>query len=147
MSDGIRLTHVGVCVSNLDKSLAFYTGALGFAEVRRMHVDDAQTSTLLGVDDLDLDLVYLERDGMCIELLSYRRPKIEAGDTPRPMDAVGLTHLSLRVREPDVVADRIVAGGGRVLRDREVVFDGGARGLMALDPDGNRIELIEWRSP
>ena len=61
------------------------------------------------------------------------------------MNHVGLTHLSLLVRDFDATCRRIVAAGGRLLGDSETSFAHGNRGIMALDPDGTRIELIEAR--
>ena len=141
----MQLTHVGMCVTDLERSTRFYVEALGFTEGRRMSFADESTATLLAVDGLDLELVYLDRDGFTLELLGFRNPTVTTDGTPRRMDAVGLTHLSVRVADPDAVTARIVQHGGSVQWDREVTFSG-ARGLMALDPDGNRIELIEWRS-
>jgi glyoxylase I family protein len=59
------------------------------------------------------------------------------------MNAVGFTHLSFRVDDADRVMDAIVAHGGRTLPERTVAFSGGNRGLMATDPEGNLLELIE----
>jgi catechol 2,3-dioxygenase-like lactoylglutathione lyase family enzyme len=143
MDDGIRLTHVGICVRDLARSVAFYRDALGLREAGRMHVTGEATAALLDLPGLDLDLVYLERDGVRIELLAYREPASPApGPDPRQMNRPGLTHLSLRVDDPDAVAGRIQACGGTLLAGRVVTFDPGNAGLMATDPDGTLLELI-----
>jgi catechol 2,3-dioxygenase-like lactoylglutathione lyase family enzyme len=139
-----RITHLGLCVSDLERSLGFYRDALGFVERDRLHVDGPETATLLGVPDVVLDLVYLERDGLRIELLAYAAGATGDG-SPRPMDRLGLTHLSVRVDDLDGLAASITAHGGRVLGGTETTFATGNRGLMAVDPDGTRLELIERR--
>jgi glyoxylase I family protein len=141
-----RLTHIGLCVSSLDRSVEFYCGALGFDEIGRMHIDGGETAQLLGVPGLVLDLVYLQRDGFRLELLCYSAPGSPAHGQPRPMNAVGFTHLSFRVDEPDELLARIVRSGGEAWPERTVTFEHGNRGLMATDPDGNWLELIE-RTP
>ena len=146
MSAGDRLTHIGLCVSELDRSVEFYCEALGFDEVFRMHVDGPETAQLLGVPGLVLDLVYLQRDGFRLELLSYPAPGVHRNGQPRQMNAVGFTHLSFRVHDPDEVVARIVRSGGRAWSERTVTFASGNRGLMATDPDGNWLELIELSS-
>jgi catechol 2,3-dioxygenase-like lactoylglutathione lyase family enzyme len=108
-----------------------------------MKVNDEATARLLDVADLVLDLVYLQRDGVRIELLSYEEPGTEGEDNPRKMNKLGFTHLSFRADDPDELAAAIVAHGGRLLDERTVAFAGGNRGLMLTDPDGNLIELIE----
>ncbi|WP_292991669.1 VOC family protein [Mycobacterium sp.] len=147
MTSEHRLTHIGLCVSDIARSTAFYCTALGFTKIGDMHVEDEASARLLAVPNLVLDLVYLERDGFRIELLGYTAPGSTAQRDPRAMDAIGLTHLSFRSRDVDALAEAIVEHGGRLLADRTVRFDGGNRGLMLTDPDGNIIELIEHFSP
>ena len=139
-----RVTHVGICVSDLDRSAAFYAQALGFVETGRLQASGEETSKILGVPDVVLDMVYLERDGLQIELLTYAGG-VQPGNTPRAMDVVGFTHLSIRVDSLEDLTGPIEAHGGSVLEDSLVNFEWGNRGVMALDPDGTRIELIEWR--
>lgn len=146
MSAGHRLTHIGLCVSDLDRSVEFYCKALEFDEVARMHVDGPETAQLLGVPGLVLDLVYLERDGFRLELLSYAAPGVRGDSQLRQMNAVGFTHLSFRVDDPDGLIARIERFGGQARPERTVTFEGGNRGLMATDPDGNWLELVERAS-
>ena len=143
MSSGYRLTHIGLCVSDIARSTDFYCTALGFVKIGDMHVEDEASARLLAVAGVVLDLVYLERDGFRIELLGYTAPRATGDRAPRGMNAIGLTHLSFRAHDVDALADTIVAYGGRLLADRTVTFDGGNKGLMLTDPDGNLIELIE----
>ena len=138
-----RLTHLGICVSELSRSIAFYRDALGFREVGRYAANDAATATILEVEGVDLQLVYLERDGVRIELLHYPSPGHRGSGERRSMNALGLTHLSFAVDDLDAVARAIATSGGRVLEHTRASFKSGNRGLFALDPDGTRIELIE----
>lgn len=146
MTSGHRLTHVGLCVRDIERSTEFYCAALGFVKVRQMYVDDDATARLLDVDNLVLELVYLERDGFRLELLGYARPGTIGATGPRAMNALGFTHLSFRVDDVDALAGTIVAHGGQLLAGRTVIFSGKSRGLMLTDPDGNLLELIE-RAP
>jgi catechol 2,3-dioxygenase-like lactoylglutathione lyase family enzyme len=142
--DGNRFTHVGVCVSDLDRSLAFYCDVLGFAEVaRRLNITDAGSANLLDLPEMDVELVYLERDGIRLELLWYRVPNPPETEARRPMHRTRLTHLAIRVGDLDELCRRIEAGGGSVLLATTATFAQGNRGVMTMDPDGTRIELIE----
>ncbi len=138
-----RLTHIGLCVSDLQQSVEFYCTALDFQEIGRMHVAGEQTAQLLDVPGLVLDLVYLQRDGFRLELLSYTDPGVDGEGSPRRLNALGLSHLSFRVADADELIARIERCGGHGWPERTVKFDGGNRGLMATDPDGTWIELIE----
>jgi glyoxylase I family protein len=139
----LTITHLGLCVSDLDRSLAFYREGLGMEEIGRLHVAGEPTATLLDVDELDLELVYLERDGLRIELLGYGGRGARPSTGVRPMDQPGWTHLSVRVSDPDALTARLVDLGGEVLSSTRVSFAGGNVGVMVLDPDGVRVELIE----
>ena len=141
-----RLTHLGICVANLERSIAFYRDGLGFREVGRLNVGDAATAQILEVEGAHLELVYLDRDGWRIELLHYTSPGYEGSGERRAMNALGLTHLSFSVDDLDAVAHAITIHGGRVLEETRAVFRSGNHGLFALDPDGTRIELIERRA-
>jgi catechol 2,3-dioxygenase-like lactoylglutathione lyase family enzyme len=146
--DGARLTHIGVCVRDLDRSVIFYRDGLGFDEVGRFEAKETATARLLDIPGIErLDLIYLQRDGFRIELLGYGAHQVAGDGRPRPMDQLGLTHLSFSVNDPQAFAARIEAHGGRLLAERSVVFSGGNQGLMAVDPDGNLIELVERSTP
>jgi catechol 2,3-dioxygenase-like lactoylglutathione lyase family enzyme len=142
--DDNRFTHVGICVSDLERSIAFYRDVLGFTEVaRRLNITDADSANLLDFSEMDVELVYLERDGIRIELLWYREPDPLSESARRPMNRVGLTHLAFRVGDLDDLCRRIEANGGTVLPATTATFAQGNRGIMTLDPDGTRVELIE----
>jgi catechol 2,3-dioxygenase-like lactoylglutathione lyase family enzyme len=144
LPDGNRFTHVGICVSDLERSVAFYCDVLGFTEVAsRLHITDVGSANLLDFPTTDLELAYLERDGIRIELLWYRDPQCDRSEGRRPMNLVGLTHLSFRVGDFDGLCARIEANGGTVLPATTARFGNDNRGVMTLDPDGIRVELIE----
>ena len=141
----LRLTHLGICVENLERSIEFYRDGLGFREVSRLDVGDEATARILEVEGAQVELVYLERDGWRIELLFYASPGHEGSGERRAMNALGLTHLSFAVDDLDAVAGALERHGGRILPDTRATFRSGNGGLFALDPDGTRIELIERR--
>jgi catechol 2,3-dioxygenase-like lactoylglutathione lyase family enzyme len=142
-----RFSHVGICVSELGRSLAFYRDALGFREVKRLDAAGEATETLLGLHDVDLRVVFLERDGLRLELLHYDAPGHRGSGEPRPMNALGLTHLSFAVDDLDAVATALERAGARVLRATRVHNEElASAALFVTDPDGTRIELVQSRA-
>jgi catechol 2,3-dioxygenase-like lactoylglutathione lyase family enzyme len=139
-----RFSHVGLCVANLARSQRFYVDGLGFREASRLEVSGAPSDTLLELEGAQLEAVYLVRDGFCLELLHYREPGAVGDAARRPMNALGLTHLSLRVGDVDAVARSLAAFGARVLDATRVENpELGATAIFVLDPDGTRIELVQ----
>lgn len=140
----LRLSHVGICVAALEPALAFYRDGLGFRELSRLEIAGEAAEVLLEIDGVRLEAVYLERDGVRIELLHYPEPGCEGFPDPRPMNALGLTHLSLRVDDLDTTSRALEAAGGRVLettRTWNESFEAGA--VFVVAPDGTRIELVQ----
>jgi catechol 2,3-dioxygenase-like lactoylglutathione lyase family enzyme len=139
-----RFTHLGLCVSDLERSLRFYREVFGFepdAARPPLAMKGEPAATLLGLPDVDLRAVYLIRDGICLELLAYPAPGTLGGAAPRAMNQVGLTHLSFEVDDLEAVAERVRAAGGKVLEASRI-----APAVFVVDPDGTRIELVLRRA-
>ncbi len=139
----LRLTHIGICVADLERSLAFYRDLLGFAHRSDLRVRGEPSRTLLRLPDVDLQAVYLERDGVCIELLHFAAPGTCGADQPRAMNARGLTHLSLRVDDLVATLGALRAGGVRVLEETVIHPRPGAAAAFICDPDGTLVELVQ----
>ena len=139
-----RLSHIGICVTNLDVSVAFYRDALGFAEISRLEVAGPESDRLLELSNVALRAVYLERDGTRIELLCFDSPGESGEPGPRPVNQTGLTHLSFRVTDLDASVARVTSCGGRVLEHTRIQSDRfQTRAIFVTDPDGLRIELLD----
>jgi len=138
-----RLTHVGICVSDLARSLRFYRDLLGFAPEHALDVEGEPTDTLLRLRGTKLHAEYLTRDGVRIELLQFASPPAPARPE-RPLNQYGLTHLSFRVADLDAVLDGLRAAGERVVEETVIRFPEwqSAAGFV-LDPDGQLIELVQ----
>jgi glyoxylase I family protein len=139
-----RLSHIGLCVSDLQRSAAFYCEGLGFTRAGELKVRGESSETLVEIPGGAIEAVYLERDGTRIELLYYPEAGSEKISAPRPMNRVGLSHLSLRVSDIDVVLADLEKLGGRCLQQTRVDNDDwGTRVVFVTDPDGTRIELLQ----
>jgi catechol 2,3-dioxygenase-like lactoylglutathione lyase family enzyme len=140
----LRMTHIGICVTDVDRSVRFYRDLLGFRQRSELRVQGEPADTLLRLREVDLQAVYLERDGTRIELLHYASPGAVGDGATRPMNGRGLTHLSLRV---DSVADTLAAmraAGAAVLDDTLIDIPAfGAAAVFVTDPDGTLIELVQ----
>ena len=137
-------SHVGICVSDLERSRYFYREGLGFDEVGSHHVGH-EFASLMEVAGVDLDSVMVARDGVTVELLSFRAPGWTGEPVRRPMNQLGLTHLSFRVDDVDVAASAIERAGGMVIDGTRTTLDVPGVSLdfvYCTDPDGTRIELM-----
>jgi glyoxylase I family protein len=140
----VTFSHVGICVSDLERSLAFYCDALGFERVQEHRVGN-EFGALMELDDVALRSCFVRRDGVSIELLYFEEPGHRGDNTRRPMNRLGLTHLSVRVDDVDDVARAVERAGGTVHTGTRTTFGAGLECLdfvYCTDPDGVRIELM-----
>lgn len=130
-------------MTDLARARSFYTEGLGFVEVSSLQVSGEPAASLLQIPGVDLEAVYLERDGVRIELLHYRKPGVIEVGAPRPMNEPGLTHFSFQVDDVEATAEKLTGLGGRSLPETRVEISGvGVVAMFVLDPDGTRIELV-----
>jgi glyoxylase I family protein len=123
-----RLTHLGICVSDLERSLRFYRDVLGCKEVGRLEMEGGAADTINAMKGVEI----------------RAKPGCIGEKTPRPMNHLGLTHLSLRVDDLEAVCAQLEAAGGALLPETRIGGpDAPTHVIMAYDPDGVRLELIQ----
>ncbi len=138
----IVFNHVGLCVTDTERSRRFYEELLGFEYWWELEPPDEGTDKLLQLSKpIGLHATYLVRDGLVLELLAYSQRALHAGPR-RVMDQLGLTHLSLSVSDLGDVVATVARYGGSVVEG--TVSDQSA---MIRDPDGQLLELLSdsWR--
>ena len=136
-------THYGLCVSELDRSMRFYTEGLGFEHVITHQIGNEYGKALEVDGDVKLQSVFLQRDGISMEILAYESPAT-FGTPSANRNQLGLTHLSFAVDDVDAVVEKLIALGGSVRPETDTKMDGGGRLIFCADPDGTRVELIEY---
>jgi lactoylglutathione lyase len=126
----VRTLHIGLRVADLKRSLAFY-GALGYEVVGRV------PATSLG----DLTMIKLPDDPfVTVELVSRSSAGTSSGGS-------GLSHLVVKVESMDAVVAELAAAG--IHPDEPPSSPDGSDDFLIAwiaDPDGNRIELVQWPS-
>jgi lactoylglutathione lyase len=129
--------HVGLCVTDRERSRRFYEGLLAFQFWWELDAPDDGTDQLLQLErPVGLHATYLVRDGLVLELLDYSGRSVHAG-AERVMDEVGLTHISISVSDLVGVLGKVAKFGGAVVDG--TVSPGSA---MIRDPDGQLLELL-----
>lgn len=124
------LAHVAIRVKDVDRSVAFYAGKLGFREMMRLNFEDGR-----------LMLVYLRiTDTMFLELFPDA-----VGDVAPDKMALAINHFCLEVDDLDAVIARLAAAGVPLSQAKKKGHDGNLQAWIE-DPDGVRIELMQMMS-
>jgi len=123
----MRTLHVGLRVTDLDRSLAFYTG-VGYEVV----------GSVPGTGIGHLTMLKLPGD----EFVSVELVHDPAGEPVRL--GTGLSHLVVQVEHMDDALARLADAG--IVAEEPVSPDGSEdfRTSWITDPDGRRIELVQW---
>jgi lactoylglutathione lyase len=147
-----RLGHIGIHVSNVDRSIDFYRRVLGLKLTGKWGPPDfIRPICFMRVTDKHHNLVLFELSE------DARRAGLNTGDSSRRND-VGLDHIAFEIdsREDWLLAlDHVRACGvdivdGPVVHGHEssgpmsFIGGSGSHAFYFLDPDGNRIEIYCW---
>ena len=140
----IKLSHRGMCVTDIESSLRFYRDGLGFAVADYFSLDDPALGTVMEVPGSIVEAQMMRNpDGVTFELLRFVTPATLGPRERRPNNQYGLTHLAFYVDDMDEAAARVRNAGGAVYPQTRATFPEGRTTMMyCTDPDGVRIELM-----
>jgi catechol 2,3-dioxygenase-like lactoylglutathione lyase family enzyme len=137
-SGAMRIDHGSLLVSDVERAVRFYTGALGLTEVPRPPTFDAPGAWLQVGDDHQIHLVGEAEAGRAREQNPpYAREEVVIGYG---------NHLALVVDDLDVTLARAAEHG--VVPPGETIARGdGVKRTFVTDPDGHVIELMQKGIP
>ncbi|HIH0826005.1 TPA: VOC family protein [Vibrio cholerae] len=119
--------HIGLTVSRLEESAKFFTGVLGWKEVKR---------------NPDYPAIFVSDGTVMLTLWSTKT------DSPTEFDRkanVGLHHLALLIETEELLVslhERLKEEGVLIEFEPELVRGGPVKHLMCYDPSGIRIEFF-----
>ncbi|HEX7600041.1 MAG TPA: lactoylglutathione lyase [Polyangiaceae bacterium] len=125
----MRILHTMLRVGNLDRSLAFYTDALGMRLLRRNDYPEGRfTLAFVGYGS--------ESDAAVLELThNWDTASYELGG--------GFGHVAVEVDDAHAACERVERLGGKVTRPAGPMKHGTTVIAFVEDPDGYKIEFIE----
>ena len=147
----VGVFHFSFTVSDLDRSVDWYTDVLGMELVHRQVQDNEYTRTLVGLPDASLEIAQLKLPGVpsdpsthILELVEYRQPPGHrlSLDTHN----VGVAHLAFIVDDAAERYDRMSGCGVQFVSAPVAISQGVNRGGFTCyfrDPDGITLELFQ----
>lgn len=144
--------HVALTVSDMDRSLAFYTELLGFRKTLDMPLSGPSFEKLFRLQQGATARSVILQQGKSrvgeIELMAFNGPGLKKPSGPKRPGDPGLLMLSFEVKQESLqqVAQRLEARNIPFFC-KPVELDlpgyGPIKSLMVEDPDGTLVELIE----
>ncbi len=125
----MRILHTMIRVGDLDRSIRFYTEALGMTVLRRKDYPGGEfTLAFLGYGD--------EASTAVLELTyNWGRSSYDLGD--------GFGHVAVGVDDIEAACGRVRDCGGKVAREPGPMKHGTTVIAFVEDPDGYKIEFIQ----
>jgi catechol 2,3-dioxygenase-like lactoylglutathione lyase family enzyme len=138
-----QLNHVGITVTDLEASLAFYCDLLGFELGFRTRTTGEWFDTLTNNAGADIEIAMLRLAEFTLQLVQYHAARGEV--LPLAHHNVGNPHLCIEVDDVDARHRTITALG---MHDPTPIVDimgTGMRSFYVHDPDGVPVELLQLR--
>ena len=144
------MDHVGLSVSNLERSIEFYRKGFGMGVASQGEFESAQYGgkygAILGLRDARGRVAVLKVGSVQVELFEFAHPRPQPGNKNRPVCDHGITHFCIEVAGIDREYERLKAAGATFHCSPQRVVGMGAA-VYGRDPDGNVFELFEpWES-
>lgn len=149
LMDATCVTHIGICVRDMDKSLAFYRDILGMTVLGDRMTDPTEGGRLHNYRRERqarrwVSLCYGEGSTPTLTLTSH--PGDDPDGAPVRLDEVGITHISFGVADVKSLTEELIGKGVELAGPRESFTnsDGDIRSIYVFDPDGI---LVQFNTP
>ena len=140
------LSHVGIQVSDIARSLDFYTNTLGFELMARWETAEPYVQELVGYPGVTLQVGVLRVPGstVVLEVLEYQGVERHSVDTRTANP--GTAHFCVYVDDLEALHLCLEKKGVEFVSPVKTPTAGpnkGGRAVYVKDPDGIRIELLQ----
>lgn len=139
-------SHTGIQVADLDRSIDFYVGLLGFEQLWRWVRTEPYIQEIPGYPNVELHAALLRAPASeaLLEVLDYRNVDRMPIDTSTGNP--GTAHTAFNVTDLVGMYERLAACGVKFVSRPVTPTVGpnkGGKAVYMIDPDGIRVELIE----
>jgi len=137
--------HTAVSVMDVDRSIAFYTGLLGFHIGGRSLNRGSEQDRLDGLSGCEVDVVALQPASVAtphVELLHYRTPPGRLLSAPVQANDVASVRQVHKVDDLPAMVRRLEKDGVTFVSPGVMALKNGGKAAAIRDPDGHMIVLM-----
>jgi len=148
------IDHLNIVVSDLERSVKFYTELLGFEKINTVHLEGDWIDSIVGLKGVDADVAFIVAPAgePKIELLCYKSPIGDSLPANSLANTIGLRHIALRVDDIQATSKKLKDAGVKLLSEpiavpTSVVAQNPVRKTLCYfhDPDGVLLEIAEYK--
>jgi catechol 2,3-dioxygenase-like lactoylglutathione lyase family enzyme len=93
------ISHVGISVASLERSIAFYRDLLGMSLIQQVPMTGPNYDSIMGLRGTQGRIAVLRTGDLEIELLEFKRPAPRSGDPGRHVSDQGISHFAIHVED------------------------------------------------
>ena len=143
-----KVAHIGLTITNLERSIKFYKDVLGFKYIGKMNMEGESTETLFNKKNTKASVGYLasDDDTPLVELIEFK--DVEVTKNKSSLFNTSISELCFYVDDINKEYERLKMLGVEFISNPQM-FDSTSYGfgksiaVYFYDPDYNIIELIQ----
>ena len=141
----VKLRHIGITVTDMEKSLELYRDYFGFKVVWDEVEEGKFIDGLSDIENIKVRTVKMKDDsGGMVELLDYySHPEQNTENLKNKITKIGCSHLALTVDKLDSVYNELKDMDLEFNCEPKISKDGNVKVCFCRDFDGTLIELVE----
>jgi catechol 2,3-dioxygenase-like lactoylglutathione lyase family enzyme len=142
----MQFNHVGISVSDLDRSIAFYRDMFGLEPLMEiMPFGGESFEAIMDIPGVTGRMCMIGKGSTNLELFEFDGAK--ARDPAYPVSDHGISHFGIFVDDIAETYAKLRAAGVRIHSPVITFMGGGMKAAYCRDPDGNVFEIMEPGKP
>jgi glyoxylase I family protein len=140
----MKFNHVGISVTDIDRSIAFYRDMLGMEKLCEVFpFGGEQFETIMDIPDVQGRMCMIGKGTLWLELFEFSNPAPKAKDKAYPVSDRGYSHFGVEVDDIAATHAKLKAAGVRIHSPVMTFMGGGMKAAYCRDPDGNVFEIMQ----
>jgi catechol 2,3-dioxygenase-like lactoylglutathione lyase family enzyme len=140
----MKFSHVGISVSDIDRSIAFYCEMFGMEQLCDVFpFGGEQYEAIMDIPGVTGRMCMIGKGTTNLELFEFSHSK--GKDPAYPVSDRGISHFGIEVDDIAATYDKLIAADVRVHSPVITFMGGGMKAAYCRDPDGNVFEIMEPR--
>ena len=139
----MKFNHVGISVSNIERSIEFYREMLGLEPLCEVFPFGGEAfDTVMDLNDVQGRMCMIGNGSLQLELFEFSNPVPNAKDPEHPVSDHGYSHFGVEVEDVEHTYEKLLKAGVRI-HSPVMTFKGSSiKATYARDPDGNVFEIM-----